>query len=298
MGCFQSTLNVTGTCINVPRPPNSPATLIMRHIRKNTRQLDISSSKRSRLFVDKYDIIWKISTSELVEIAELIQRNNTLVMSLPENNYILKPTSVTRLTPHVLCICQPMAFCDLHEWGCVPFKWETVTIFLKQVAEGIHWLHDLNVCHGDIKPENIVLQGLHARIIDFDFVASLEDTSQCHTKMFKPPREIVSEWNVANSVLSKRCDVYAFGKTILFMLFRLELHRGNVPVSWWKKSYIARGHAHSFEALEGKWADIAFECCRRCPPERIPTSISSFELADDSKRERDDRKNKTENRNT
>jgi len=270
MGCFQSTPCTIGSPNSTEMRPETPETIILNHIRTKTRRLDISSSERSMLFVDKYNIIWKISTSEKVEIAELIQTNNLLVMSLPKNNHLLKPTSVTRLNPYVVCICQPMGECDLFEWGCTPFEWEQVAFFLKQVANGIKWMHDLNLCHGDIKPENIVIQGSVAWLIDFDFVAPLECASQCKTKNFQPPNDIVSGWHVEKSSISKRCDVYAFGKTILFLLFRLESHRGQVPDSWWEKTSISTGQAHRFQALEGMWADVAFECCRRQPPESIP----------------------------
>ncbi len=267
MGCFLTTPHIL--------TPNTPETLIMHHVRKNTRRLDVSGSGNSMLFVDKCNILWKICTTELVQMAELIQINNTIVMALPNSNYLLKPISVTRLSPTVVCICQPMAECDLYEWGSVPFKWDIVTKFLKQVADGIRWLHDLNICHGDIKPENIVIMDLNAYIIDFDFIASLEDKTQCHTKNFKPSSEIISEWDVSNSIVSKRCDVYAFGKTILFMLFRLQSHRGNISILWWRKNYILSGHAHNFQGLEKLWADIAFRCCRRNPPEIIPAIIST-----------------------
>ena len=37
---------------------------------------------------------------------------------------------------------------------------------------------------------------------------------------------------------------------ILFMLFRLQSHRGNISILWWRKNYILSGHAHNFQGLE------------------------------------------------
>uniref|UniRef100_A0A8C9XZM4 non-specific serine/threonine protein kinase n=1 Tax=Sander lucioperca TaxID=283035 RepID=A0A8C9XZM4_SANLU len=70
--------------------------------------------------------------------------------------------------------------------------------FLRQIVEGLRFLHAHGIVHRDIKDENIVVdtQTLDVKIIDFGSAAPLKETPYSEfngTRVFSPPEWIVSQ---------------------------------------------------------------------------------------------------------
>jgi serine/threonine-protein kinase len=48
---------------------------------------------------------------------------------------------------------------------------------IREVAEGLDFLHSCGLIHGNVKPSNILLIGDHAKLADFDLVQATADSS-------------------------------------------------------------------------------------------------------------------------
>ena len=88
---------------------------------------------------------------------------------------------------------------------------------IKDVCRALWVLHEMNAVHRDVKPENIILRGAQAVLIDFDaarLVRSEQDSDTCilGTTGFAAPEQYgfsQSDW---------RADIYSLGVLINVML--------------------------------------------------------------------------------
>lgn len=121
-----------------------------------------------------------------------------------------------------------------------PFKEEEVAVVMKNLLEGIRYLHNLNVIHRDLKIgkycsykiENILLADDNdlssIKIVDFGLSAKLEINSyknikaQCGTLLYMAP-EMFNKPSYTKSVDIWSCSV------IMYMLFNLGNHPFYVP---------------------------------------------------------------------
>lgn len=85
-----------------------------------------------------------------------------------------------------------------------------------QVIQGIKHIHNLGVCHRDLKPQNILIDEKgNAKIIDFGFSSSGKSylTTHCGTPPFMCP-EIVQK----RPYNGMKADVWALGVILFLML--------------------------------------------------------------------------------
>ena len=111
----------------------------------------------------------------------------------------------------------------------------------RQVAEGLHALHEAGWLHGDIKPDNLLVtpQG-RATLIDFGFARRL-DGEECSFNeplagscIYTPPEMIVPQGS-----LTTTSDVYSLGVTLF------ELLTGRPPMETTSRSAIVSWHLRS-----------------------------------------------------
>tara|TARA_B110000091_G_C13728066_1_gene437767 strand:+ start:294 stop:1061 length:768 start_codon:yes stop_codon:yes gene_type:complete len=245
----------------------TPDVLVLQHLEKTATLLPIDFSLGTQVYVDNCNVAWKICSTGFTDTAQTIQANNTLIMSLPTCPYILAPFAAELLSTTVVCTCMPFAGPDLFEWLQTPFSWNQAVGYLVDIAKGIRWLHQHNIGHSDVKPENVVIGTDNAQLIDFDFSAPFEDWKYCGTKYYMPPPTIVKRWHKQS--IAKRMDVYAYGKTILAVLFFYSVHTSQKTAKWLYEPYITESSKHQYTGKQEKWANLAFKYCRKVPPTTI-----------------------------
>lgn len=91
---------------------------------------------------------------------------------------------------------------------------QIMRIFI-QVGEAIEYVHQCGFVHGDLKPENIVVdEAFHAKVVDFGFCCPM------HTRLssIRGTREYIAPEQVTGGLMTEKTDVYNFGATLYRVL--------------------------------------------------------------------------------
>ncbi|XP_055374736.1 phosphorylase b kinase gamma catalytic chain, skeletal muscle/heart isoform isoform X6 [Condylostylus longicornis] len=128
---------------------------------------------------------------------------------------------------------------------------------MRQIFEGVEYIHSKNIVHRDLKPENILLDdNYNVKITDFGFARQLQDnqklTDLCGTPGYLAPETIRCSMYEGSPGYSKEVDIWACG-VIMFTLLV------GCPPFWHRKQMtmlrnIMEGK-YSFTSPE--WADIS-----------------------------------------
>lgn len=109
--------------------------------------------------------------------------------------------------------------------------------YIKQLCEGLHFLHSLNILHRDIKPENLVLNNRTCKLIDFGSTTRLEEghdyinNTSIKTLNYTPP-----EYFQENRCYGKTSDIYQIGVVFHEILNgRLSLAKENISKRFLKE---------------------------------------------------------------
>ncbi|CAD8106261.1 unnamed protein product [Paramecium sonneborni] len=103
---------------------------------------------------------------------------------------------------------------------------QEAAIIMKQILEGVNYLHDRSIIHRDIKPENIMLTGTNVKIADFGLSFRFSTTEgnfhkllnkKCGTIIYMAPEQFTEKY------YSKQVDVWSCG-IILYMLLNGGIH--------------------------------------------------------------------------
>lgn len=82
------------------------------------------------------------------------------------------------------------------------------TAIARKVAEGLHFLHEARLAHGDVKPSNIIFVGSEPKLADVGLVARTDSTRSCvETRGYVPPE----------GPGSPQADIYSLGKCLYEM---------------------------------------------------------------------------------
>ena len=93
-------------------------------------------------------------------------------------------------------------------------EYDTKQFIIKNIVNGVKYLHDKNIIHRDLKPENILLKLdgdniLTIKIADFSLVIhkqypSLEECKESGTPTYAPPEN-------NDGIITKKYDIYSLG---------------------------------------------------------------------------------------
>lgn len=102
-----------------------------------------------------------------------------------------------------------------------PLRPKRALTILRQVANGVHEVHELGMIHRDLKPENIMIERLpagddFAHVLDFGIVRIDDGVSM--TKGFLGTPLYASPEQAMGGALDRRSDVYSLGCVLFFML--------------------------------------------------------------------------------
>lgn len=100
-------------------------------------------------------------------------------------------------------------------------NWKECVSFVKQLVEGLAYLHQNNVVHGKICPENIGVQSGTVKIMDFESVNTVQlvnttrrSSSRNNNKyVYQAPEQLLQ-----NDTLSYAADIYSLGMVVYSML--------------------------------------------------------------------------------
>lgn len=107
-----------------------------------------------------------------------------------------------------------------------------------QLCQALHVLHSMGAVHRDVKPENVILRGSDAVLIDFDAariykVASESDTQVLGTTGFAAPEQ----YGIFQS--DERADIFSLGVLLNIML------TGKHPHARWRRGKWAASCANA-----------------------------------------------------
>ena len=125
-----------------------------------------------------------------------------------------------------------------------------------QLCQALHVLHSLGAVHRDVKPENVILRGSDAVLIDFDAariykVASESDTQVLGTTGFAAPEQ----YGIFQS--DERADIFSLGVLLNIML---------------------TGKHPSREMAAGKMGRIVRKCTMTAPEQRYQSARALMEV--------------------
>lgn len=125
-----------------------------------------------------------------------------------------------------------------------------------QLCQALHVLHSMGAVHRDVKPENVILRGSDAVLIDFDAVRIYKDESESDTQVlgttgFAAPEQ----YGIFQS--DERADIFSLGVLLNIML---------------------TGKHPSREMAAGKMGRIVRKCTMTAPEQRYQSARALMEV--------------------
>ena len=221
--------------------------------------------------MDRLNRLWKMRKDNSKEELLSTYHNNCRALLLAETSFLLKPSGVFHIKNGVIAIVMERGEMDMFDMLAQNTDFECITNGLIQIASAVSWLHEHGLAHRDIKPENIVYHKGRFKLIDFDFCSPLEEFMHCGTQHFMCSKAMMRKWNCSSTESSKRADVHAFGKTILFILWNASRQQV-IPIDerLYKMFYNGSMEHIDVPGTWQHWFDVAMKCCSEEPPTKIP----------------------------
>lgn len=125
-----------------------------------------------------------------------------------------------------------------------------------QLCQALHVLHSMGAVHRDVKPENVILRGSDAVLIDFDAARIYKDESESDTQVlgttgFAAPEQ----YGIFQS--DERADIFSLGLLLNIML---------------------TGKHPSREMAAGKMGRIVRKCTMTAPEQRYQSARALMEV--------------------
>ncbi|KAK3123381.1 hypothetical protein QOZ80_8AG0629730 [Eleusine coracana subsp. coracana] len=102
-----------------------------------------------------------------------------------------------------------------------PVNWSSRVQIIEGVARGLHYLHEQDIVHMDVKPANILLDSdMNPKIADFGLAVRLDhdDNEITRGNSLRGTMGYLAPEYLAQGLLSSKCDVYGFGIVLLMVV--------------------------------------------------------------------------------
>lgn len=125
-----------------------------------------------------------------------------------------------------------------------------------QLCQALHVLHSMGAVHRDVKPENVILRGSDAVLIDFDAARIYKDESESDTQVLATTGFAAPEqYGIFQS--DERADIFSLGVLLNIML---------------------TGKHPSREMAAGKMGRIVRKCTMTAPEQRYQSARALMEV--------------------
>ena len=125
-----------------------------------------------------------------------------------------------------------------------------------QLCQALHVLHSMGAVHRDVKPENVILRGSDAVLIDFDAARIYKDESESDTQVLGTTGFAAAEqYGIFQS--DERADIFSLGVLLNIML---------------------TGKHPSREMAAGKMGRIVRKCTMTAPEQRYQSARALMEV--------------------
>ena len=169
---------------------------------------------------------WKVCLRKKVNHSRRTRRVTMAQHYLPDEHFMVHPTRVVSLREAILFEFEWFGDGDLYSFIHSEYvtNLNLVHAILKYTARCLHYVHKNHRVHLDIKPENILLSGDQTRLCDLEFSNSGVPFRIRGTEIYIPHHSAYTKWyervDIPDRERSRRLDVYAFGKTVLIVLYQ------------------------------------------------------------------------------
>ncbi|TVU23632.1 hypothetical protein EJB05_26008, partial [Eragrostis curvula] len=200
-----------------------------------------------------------------------------------------------RFEPHIFLVEEYMQNGDMGNtiYGS-QFDWSSRFMVIRGVAQGLHYLHQQNIVHMNMKPTNVLLDSdMNPKIADFGISRRLDkstihDNNIAGTVGYMPPEYILE------GTLSTKYDVYSFGVILLETIngmCRAQKAPHQASIQWaWKVRGCHRMEELFDQSLRdksqimeiNKCLEIGLLCTQFMPEER-PTMADILEMLNGKK---------------
>lgn len=226
------------------------------------------SNETTSIYINSKNVLWKVCKGE-PEVIRKCFMNNYRVKRLPISPMIVSPQRMLKISKNEMAISMNYYPGDLFSFTLAPFDFKKVLNGLQNIVDAIKFLHTRDLAHRDIKPENIVVDQEYFRLIDFDFTSPLVHFVKCGTKNYMYPFTTTLDWTARER--SIRFDIYAFGRTILYVFYcAAQLKMIEHPKRMKKlftENVILKDVKNPFTTNSdvAYWFDVALKCCSEVP---------------------------------
>lgn len=236
-----------------------------------------------------YKGMWLKSTKVVVKKIKLDNKSKEEFIDIVNIWYNMRHEYI--ITLYGASYCKEFGFYVMPyiENGTLPtffdkIKWDYSEIkrIFYEISIGMYYMHSRSYYHGDIKSNNVIIDGnKHVKIIDFDLTSNIKDKKTNIRSIRWCPPEIFDENMDGNEIDKQKQDVYAFGLLCYEILTQGRIPFDNIEEKYLVKTILSLDKFKKSDfniIIEDQLLDIINKCITRNPYDRLNFEQISSDL--------------------